>query len=42
MSILAVLIDLSHTYISNEAKRGENERAPKKGSFTPEEAGYVD
>jgi hypothetical protein len=41
MSILDVLIDLAHTYISNEAKRGKTERAPKKESFTSEEIGYV-
>jgi hypothetical protein len=41
MSILDVLIDLAPTYISNEAKRGETERTPKKDkSFTSGEADY--
>lgn len=30
MSILDVLIDLAHTYISNEAKRGKTSERPKK------------
>ena len=30
MSILAVLIDLAHTYISDKAKHGETKRVPKK------------
>jgi hypothetical protein len=33
MSILAVLIDLPHTYISHEAKKGERLGLPKTQIF---------
>jgi len=33
MSIAAVLIDLAHTYISHEGKRGESEWIVKNAEF---------
>ena len=33
MSIVAVLIDLAHTYISHEAKKGETSGNPKNADF---------